>query len=153
MANPPCPCTSGVRLHLCCGPYLSGDREPPDAEALMRSRFAAFATGNTAHLWRTLHPSHPIRQGDETTTRAELGQSARAHRYQRLTILDRNLTDTDDTSRVLFHARVFRTGREVSFVEASTFRHDGTGWRYLSGEPRDAAPGWEALTLADFASR
>lgn len=149
MANPPCPCGSGLRLHLCCGPYLRGDREPPDAEALMRSRFSAFALREVDHLWRTLHPTHPDRQRDEKTVRAEIADAARTHRYQRLTILDRRLGSHDEASQVLFHARIFQAGRDVSFVEASTFLHDGTGWRYLSGELRPSQPGWENLTLGD----
>ena len=150
MANPPCPCTSGLRLHLCCGPSLAGEREPPDAEALMRSRFAAFATGHTAHLWRTLHPDHPDRSRAQDEVVAELARTARGLRYQKLTILDRELRKAGEPSRVLFHAKIFERGREVSFVEASTFRHDGTGWRYLAGELREATPGWERLTLRDF---
>jgi len=150
MANPPCPCGSGLRLHLCCGPYLRGDREPPDAEALMRSRFSAFALRNVDHLWRTLHPAHPDRQGDEATARKEIAEAARNQRFLRLTILDRRLGTPVETSLVLFHARIFQAGREQSFVEASTFRHDGTGWRYLSGDLRPPQPGWEKLTLADF---
>ena len=150
MANPPCPCTSGLRLHLCCGPYLAGEREPPDAEALMRSRFAAFASGNTEHLWRTLDRDHPDRVREKDEVVRELARTARSLRYQKLTILDRDLRPPGESSRVLFHAKIFERGREMSFVEASTFRHDGTGWRYLAGELREAAPGWERLTLRDF---
>ena len=55
-------------------------------------------------------------------------------------------------ARVLFHATVFEKGRDRSFVELSTFAHDGTGWRYLSGEAR--APGapveLAALTIDTF---
>lgn len=150
MANPTCPCTSGLRLHLCCGPCLKNDQEAPDAEALMRSRFAAFATVDTAYLWKTLHPGHPDRQRDESEVRAELAQSARLHRFRQLTLLDRHLGEHDEASYVLFHAKVFNKGRDVSFIEASTFRHDATGWRYLNGETKDVQAGWEKLRLVDF---
>lgn len=150
MANPTCPCSSGLRLHLCCGPYLTNDREPPDAEALMRSRFTAFATVDTAYLWKTLHPEHLDRRRDESEVRAELAQTARLHRFRHLTILDRCLGALEESSYVLFHAKLFNKGREVSFVEASTFRHDSIRWRYLSGELKDAHAGWEGLRLANF---
>lgn len=150
MANPTCPCTSGLRLHLCCGPYLKNEKEPPDAEALMRSRFAAYAVVDTAYLWKTLHPAHPDRQHDEDYLRTQLAQSARLHRYRKLTVLDRSLGEHNDASHVLFHAKIFSSGRDVSFVEASTFRYDATGWRYLSGDLKDASPGWEALRLSNF---
>lgn len=141
-----------MRLHLCCGPYLRHDAEPLDAEALMRSRFAAYAAANTLYLWKTLHPAHPDRQREEREVRMELMQAAQTHRYRQLTILDRHLGARNEASRVLFHAKVFTKGRDVSFVEASTFRHDSIGWRYLTGDFRDARTGWEKLRLADFES-
>lgn len=148
MANPPCPCTSGKRIHLCCGPYLKGLIEPPDALALMRSRFSAFATGHVAHLLRTLHANHPDwREGEEALRRA-LALAASTHRYRALTILDTRLRAETAVSHVLFKARVFRSGRDVSFVEASSFRHDGEGWRYLDGVV--AEPGSPAERLEDF---
>ena len=53
---PPCPCSSGQRYSQCCAPYHRG-AEPPDAERLMRSRYSAFAVGDSAYLSRTWHPS------------------------------------------------------------------------------------------------
>ena len=79
---------------------------------------------------------------------------ASKHKYPGLRVLDRSLPpDTTGTAEVLFHARVFEKGLELSFVERSQFRHDGTGWRYLSGDalPPSALPGPpESLTLATF---
>src|SRR5438067_971799 len=53
-----CPCTSGNRYAECCARYHRLVREPPDAVALMRSRYAAFASKEIAYLWRTLHRDH-----------------------------------------------------------------------------------------------
>ncbi|WP_270973574.1 YchJ family metal-binding protein [Trueperella sp.] len=51
------PCPYGVAsLAACCGPYLDASVLPPTAKATMRSRCSAFATGNSAHLFRTWHP-------------------------------------------------------------------------------------------------
>jgi uncharacterized protein YchJ len=36
--------------------------------------------------------------------------------------------------RVTFAARVFRKGRDLSFVERSEFLRDGDGWRYVRGD-------------------
>ena len=115
----------------------------------MRSRFAAFATGNTAHLWRTLDARHPDRSQDEAAWRVEIVKSAGANRYQRLTILDRRLRAPGEASFVLFHAKIFQSGQDVSFLEASEFHHDGTGWRYLRGELLEPRPGWESWRLDD----
>lgn len=51
-----CPCTSGDVFGSCCGPVIASGIAPT-ALRLMRSRFAAFAIGDAAHLLRTWHPS------------------------------------------------------------------------------------------------
>ncbi|HEX8434907.1 YchJ family protein [Archangium sp.] len=151
---PLCPCTSGLRYRQCCARYHKGEAEAPDAEALMRSRYSAFALGEVEYLWRTLHPEHPDRARPKDELLRELRAVARGHKYPRLHVLDRwQPPDTTGTALVLFHARVFETGKDRSFVERSEFRHDGTGWRYLAGEglaPSALPVPPESLTLANF---
>lgn len=152
--EPPCPCGTGRSYATCCGPYHAGDVEPPDAEALMRSRFSAFAMKHVDHLYRTMHRDHPDRQRSEAEVKAALRESARTLRYMGLTILDRALPgDTAHRAQVLFLARVFYQGGDRSFVERSVFAHDGVGWRYLDGVGATAAtlriPA-TSLTLATF---
>jgi len=48
-----CPCGSGQDLANCCGQYHDG-AAAPTAEALMRSRYSAYALGNGAYLEKTL---------------------------------------------------------------------------------------------------
>ena len=50
-----CPCGSGAMLAQCCGRYLDGEAAPT-AEALMRSRYTAFALRDEDYLFRTWHP-------------------------------------------------------------------------------------------------
>jgi SEC-C motif-containing protein len=154
---PLCPCTSGLRYSKCCAPYHRGQAEAPDAEALMRSRYSAFALKEVEYLWRTMHPEHPDRAQPKEEMLRELRAVASGHKYPGLRVLDRSLpSDTTGTAEVLFHARVFEKGLELSFVERSQFRHDGTGWRYLSGTalPLNALPGpLESLTLANYPAR
>lgn len=50
-----CPCGSGDVYGGCCLPLHRG-RPAATAEALMRSRFSAFAVGDDQHLLRTWHP-------------------------------------------------------------------------------------------------
>ncbi|MEL6470499.1 MAG: YchJ family metal-binding protein [Cyanobacteria bacterium J06623_4] len=52
-----CTCGSRRGFQRCCGPYLAGDAIAPTAEALMRSRYSAFATGNIDYLLATRHPT------------------------------------------------------------------------------------------------
>ncbi len=45
----------GADFDVCCRPALDGETWPATAEALMRSRYTAFALGNEDHLFRTWH--------------------------------------------------------------------------------------------------
>jgi SEC-C motif-containing protein len=98
----------------------------------MRSRFAAFAIGDAEYLWRTLHPDHEDRARPKADVLRDLKTASRTLKYMRLTIL------AAKDARVLFLAAIFAKGKDCSFVELSTFAHDGTGWRYLFGDNRDA---------------
>ncbi len=116
----------------------------------MRSRYSAYALGEPAYLWRTLHADHPERKGqDEATWTADLRAGRRTLRFARLRVLDQ------DSTKVLFHAELYDAGKERSFVERSTFAPDasaGGAWRYLGGELRacKASELDPALTLASF---
>lgn len=148
--SPLCPCTSGLKYAACCAPFHQG-AEPPTAQQLMRSRYAAFALGDVAYLWRTLHPAHPDRQRPEPDVTRELRQACRAFNYVGLTLLEPQPPATGDTDTVLFLARLFDKGKDRSFVELSDFGRTPEGWRYRSGEgvPTSALPGHpETLTRA-----
>ncbi len=141
-----CPCTSGVAYGLCCRPFHRGEREADTPVLLMRSRFAAFALGDAEYLWRTLHSEHEDRALPKDEVVRALKSHAGSHKFMRLTILD-----AKDT-RVLFLAGVFEKGKDRSFLELSTFGHDGTGWRYRAGNARQAldAKTAAALTIESF---
>ncbi|MGI5347824.1 YchJ family protein [Streptomyces sp. CA-250714] len=51
-----CPCGRPAVHAECCGRFHRGDAVPGTPEELMRSRYAAFALGETAYLLRTWHP-------------------------------------------------------------------------------------------------
>ncbi|MBB2976799.1 SEC-C motif-containing protein [Microbacterium endophyticum] len=50
-----CACGSQLAFAECCGPVIGGSAAPT-AEALMRSRYTAFALGNRRHLMESWHP-------------------------------------------------------------------------------------------------
>ncbi|ATB50563.1 YchJ family protein [Corallococcus macrosporus] len=150
---PLCPCSSGLRYRECCAPFHRGEAEPPDAERLMRSRYSAFALREVAWLWKSLHPDHPDRAKPQEAVLRELRAFAQAHQYPKLVVMDREPPDETGLAQVLFFAKVFEKGKDQSFVERSDFRHDGTGWRYLSGvalAPKALSVPPESLTLATF---
>ncbi|AKF83755.1 YchJ family metal-binding protein [Myxococcus faecalis] len=150
---PPCPCSSGLRYRECCAPFHKGEAEAPDAERLMRSRYSAFAQREASYLWKTLHPQHPDRARPEADVVRELRAFAQGHQFPKLVVMDRQAPDAQGNAQVLFFAKVFEKGKERSFVERSDFRHDGVGWRYLSGHTlmlRELTVPPESLTLATF---
>lgn len=136
----PCPCTSGKTYGSCCYPFHKGEADPQDAPTLVRARYAAFALGEIEFLWKTLHPQNPDRDRGREQVLVALRVASNAYRYMGLTILDARPEDpVDGVARVLYVARIFQRGSNVSFVERAEFLHDGGGMRYVGGKSIDLA--------------
>ena len=48
-----CPCGSGLGYEACCGKFIGGNAHAPTAEALMRSRYAAYALKKADYIVQT----------------------------------------------------------------------------------------------------
>jgi SEC-C motif-containing protein len=127
MAARDCPCGSGRRYAACCGPLHDGVSEPETPEALMRSRYSAFALGRGDWLVKTLAQGHPDRAAPAPALARELSLAKHRQRFLGLRIL---FAQDDE---VLFHARIFERGVDRSFAELSTFVREDGAWRYASG--------------------
>lgn len=115
---------------------------------MVRARFAAFALGDGAFLWRTLDPDHALRAEPEDRTVRSLSRAHQELRYRDVEVRD----DAVDGERgeALFRANIFQRGKDRSFVERSRFTWRG-GWRYLDGDlVRLGEPGADAPTLEAF---
>ena len=102
----------------------------PTAEALMRSRYSAFAVGDPAWLLRSWHSSTRPRRID-----LEPGQV-----WDRLVILGTTgggLFDTDGT--VEFRALFTHRGRTDELHEHSRFTREDGLWTYVTALPQGAA--------------
>ena len=100
------------------------------AEALMRSRYAAFSVGDLDYLVATLHPSK--RRPDE---RAQLADGANRLRWVGLTIQDtRGGTALDTTGEVAFEAAYLAGKVRGVLRERSRFVREADGWYYLDGD-------------------
>lgn len=137
--NGPCPCTSGKAYGACCGPLHDGTREPQVAEEVVRSRYAAFALGNIAYLIKTQHADHPDRGKPAEQVELALRIASQTFKYMGLVIIETRAADRDGISQVLYLARIFRKGSDVSFVELADFLHGGTGLRYRNSKTMDAS--------------
>jgi SEC-C motif-containing protein len=136
--NDPCPCGSQHKFKKYCGPALSGDQWPATPEALMRSRYSAYVTGNVVHLWRTTHPANEAVQGlsPEAFNRRTLAY-CRQVEFLGLTVHQTWPPDAQGVARVSFTARYRSGGREGAFGEVSEFVRLEPGWVYLRGVVAD----------------
>jgi SEC-C motif domain protein len=116
-----CPCGLGDDYAACCGRLHAGT-PAPTAESLMRSRYSAFALGDSGYLLRTWHPSR----------RPRVLSLDPALRWTRLAILDtRDGGLFDATGTVQFRATYLEQGKRGVLAETSEFvRHDKR-WTYL----------------------
>lgn len=129
--NAPCPCGSGRKAKGCCAPILEG-RPAPTAEALMRSRYTAYATGAVGHVMATTAPESPHRGADPAAWREELAAYCAAVSFDGLEV--RGATEDGDRGTVTFFARLSAGGRDLSFGERSRFVRRADRWWYVDGE-------------------
>ena len=124
-----CPCrkkSESATYAACCKPYHDGIAVAPSAEALMRSRYAAFVLQNAAYLKATWHAS----------TRPERIDFTPGQEWLLLRVI-RTRSD-GDRATVEFIARSRVAGRMHEQHEVSRFVRIGGHWQYVDAEP---APG------------
>lgn len=120
-----CPCGSGKLYADCCKPLHRGKQHAASAEALMRSRYAAYHEGEVKYLIDTLHPSKR-----RDLDRKGLAASARDLKWTRLKILDvQGGSLIDLTGEVEFEA----TYEGGVLHERSRFVREGGRWYYVDG--------------------
>jgi SEC-C motif-containing protein len=111
----------------CCGTFHRGEEVAPTAEALMRSRYSAFALGRTDYLLATWHPG----------TRPATVDLDPAVELVGLEVLDTTGGGAEDTEgEVEFRAHHREHGRRGELHERSRFTRRGGRWVYLDGDVR-----------------
>ncbi len=120
-AATPCPC-GGRSYATCCQPYHNGS-PAPDAEALMRSRYSAYALKLENYLLATWHP-------DTRPASLELAQAT--ERWIGLDV-KRHVQDSADSTTVEFIARYKVGGRAHRLHEISRFIRKEGRWLYVDG--------------------
>lgn len=118
-----CPCGSRRLLDECCGALHAG-APAPTAEALMRSRFSAFALGLADYLLVSWHPS---------TRPASLSLEADTV-WRRLQIVDTVAGGPDDAEGVVVFRASYRDASGAGLLhERSRFTRVDGRWVYLDG--------------------
>ena len=129
-ANKPCPCGSGKKTKGCCAPVLTGvpARSP---EALMRSRYTAYVSGNINHIMNTTHPAGDHYQQDQQAWQKEIDVFCTQFSFHGLEVRETKVQGNQGW--VTFHARISQGERDVSFTEKSFFLLENGRWLYHSG--------------------
>lgn len=131
--NDPCPCHSGKSYGTCCQLYHLG--ELPVPEALMRSRYSAYALGLVDYIINTTHPEHPLFKEDPDKTRSGIVLFSQQTSFDGLIILKAFQT-SDKEAFVHFHAILKQKDIDTSFIEESLFLKENGRWLYRSGKHR-----------------
>ncbi|MFG6665642.1 YchJ family protein [Halomonas sp. HNIBRBA4712] len=118
-----CPCGSGAVYETCCGVYHQGV-PALTPEALMRSRYSAFALDLVDYLKATWHPS----------TRPQALSPDPATQWKRL-VIESAPAPKGERGTVHFKAYFFERGWHV-LEEVSRFVNESGRWYYLDGAPR-----------------
>ena len=118
----PCPCGLHSDYADCCGVYHGGVAAPT-AEALMRSRYSAYAQGREDYILATWHAS----------TRPPDARPEQELRWIGLTI-KRSEATSDDRAIVEFVARYKIAGRAQRLHEVSRFVREDGRWFYVDGQ-------------------
>ena len=119
-----CYCGSGNFFDNCCQPYIKGVITVPTAEALMRSRYSAYAVHDANYLWQTTAPKERRHH-----SKASILEWAKSNRWLKLEVLKATETTVEFKAYYLdnlLHAQVHH--------EKSAFIKECGSWYYVDGE-------------------
>jgi SEC-C motif-containing protein len=121
-----CDCGSSRPYADCCGRYHAGPfhLQAPNAEALMRSRYSAYARNLTSYLLDTWHAS---------TRPSVLEPNPPGVRWLGLEVRRHSAQDADHAT-VEFVARSKLGGRAQRMHETSRFVREQGRWYYVDGD-------------------
>ena len=124
-----CPCNSFRRFSDCCGPILAGQRPASTAEALMRSRYCAYAQKNVDYLIQTYAAKQRKKQ-----KRSSIVRGMEDTNWVQLTIISIfEGRQQHQTGEVEFVAEYVKNGKKFALKERSLFIRENGVWRYVRG--------------------
>ncbi len=124
--NAACPCGSGKKYKKCCRLYHQGALAP-DALTLMKSRYSAYAAGESGYIVKTTHPDNPDFSSDTKAWKVSIDAFCKAERFTGLEIL--SFEAGEEEAFVTFIARL----GSGELREKSRFRKVDGKWLYLDG--------------------
>ena len=134
--NELCPCASGLTYGACCGALHSGRAKATTAEALMRARYCAYATGNVDFLYLSSGP-----QARMEFDRDECMSWSKSAEWGGLEITAKEGGGPDDSAgTVEFTAKYSVKGRECVHREKAKFEKVDGEWRFIDGDIEGHTP-------------
>ena len=125
-----CPCGSGRAYAECCEPYISGAQNPPTAEALMRSRYSAYAEHAVDYIIDTC-----IKNGKDDIDYKQTKAWSEQSKWLGLKIISVEKGGPADTEgTVEFEAAYERDGLKDVHHERARFKKQQDRWLYENGE-------------------
>lgn len=125
----PCPCTSGKSFDDCCGPILSGAKKAPTAEALMRSRYTAFAT--QAIDWIV---DSQVPEGRPFTDRRATEEWSKRSTWKGMQVIETQQGGPEDEEGLVeFKAFYELGGEDITHHEIAHFRKEDGNWYFVDG--------------------
>ena len=125
--NSPCPCGSKKKYKKCCQPYHKGAKAKT-ALLLMKSRYSAYAVGESNYIVKTTHPNNPDFTDNIKAWRESIKSFSEVTDFLGLEILE--FVDGENEAFVTFKA-LLSSGE---MVERSRFLKEGGEWLYERGE-------------------
>ncbi len=120
-----CLCGSNITYGECCQPFHTAQKIPTTAEALMRSRYTAYALRDGAYLQATW---------DITKRPESIDFSRETINWLRLEITETKKGGIKDSKgQVTFKAFYSQDNEEYVMNEISRFTKQGGRWFYLDG--------------------
>lgn len=130
LQNTACPCGSGKIYPSCCGEFHQGNKIPQTAEALMRSRYSAFAVNNLSYI-------HDTMQGNAAKkfSGQEPDEHQSSHQLLGLEVI-RHYVDNKNPHHAFVEFRVLHQfdKKFVLTQELSEFNRINGKWFYVDGK-------------------
>jgi SEC-C motif-containing protein len=124
-----CPCGSGRAYAACCEPYISGKAKAPTAEALMRSRYSAYAEHAIDYIINTC-----VRRGKNDIDPKSTREWSEQSEWLGLTIIAvEKGGPADSEGTVEFEALYRRNGLKETHHERAQFTKQNGEWLYDDG--------------------
>ena len=124
MTSIDCYCGSDVEFQNCCEPLIKGLQKAATAEALMRSRYSAYATHEADYLVASTHISQR-----KYHTKTEILNWAMTNKWLKLEII--NTTENTVEFKAYFLDNVLKN---YIHHELSTFIFENGSWFYVDGK-------------------